>query len=87
MIKGNAIEGGIDANVWRTPNGVVGGDVASVPLEAGVGVPNNRAKRKHNPNSAPSINKRCKRRVTESQSEVIAAINRLREARQARDPG
>ena len=61
--------------------------LSPVPLEAGVGVPNNRAKRKHNPNSAPSMHKRCKRRVTESQSEVIAAINRLREARQARDPG
>ena len=60
--------------------------LSPVLLEAGVGVPKNRAKRKHNANSscAPS---RIKRRVTESQSDVIAAINRMREARQTKDPG
>ena len=34
MIKGNTIEGGIDASVWRTPNSVVGGDVACIDEDA-----------------------------------------------------
>ena len=60
-----------------------------VSLEAGVGVPKNKAKRKHNPNKSDAACRIKKRRMTETNhhKDAIASINRLREARaQAIDP-
>ena len=54
-------------------------------LEAGVGVPRSKTKRKHNPKKSDAAGRIKKRRMTETnhQEDAIASINRLRESRQA----
>ena len=57
--------------------------------EAGAGVSNVKAKRKHKPigiEAAPRIHKKRRMTETEQRLDALASINRLRESR-AMDPG